>query len=94
MKKARVGDIEMDTNIDFIEATTHLPFERKKWSKNCAMCDIPSKQITVSNVCGYHVKDMLISSLKYKWCSLVLLLHFMSLMKSEIVWFLFITKGS
>lgn len=84
----------MDTNIDFIAATTHLPFEREKWSKNCAMCDIPSKQLTVSNVCGYHVKGMLISSLKYKWCSLVLLLHFMLLMKSEILWFLFITKGS
>ncbi len=58
MKKAWVGDIEMDKNIDFIAETTHLPFEREKWSKNCAMCDIPSKKLTISNVCGYHVNGM------------------------------------
>ena len=75
MKKSQVGDIDMDTNIDSIAPTTHLPFEREKWSKNYAMCDIPSKQVIVNNVCGYHVKGMPISSLKSKCRNLFLFLH-------------------
>jgi len=69
-----VGDIEMVIDIAFITTTTHLPFEREKWSKNCAMCDIPWKQHIFSKHCGYHVNGLPISSLKSKWHHLVLLL--------------------
>ena len=64
----------MVIDIDFIVETTHIPFERDKWSEIFIMCDIPLKKLIVSKYCGYHVKGMLISSLKSKWCHLVLLL--------------------
>lgn len=70
-----VGYLEMVIDIDFIVETTHIPFERDKWSKNCIMCDIPSKKLIVSKDCGYHVKGMPISSLKSKCRNLVLFLH-------------------
>jgi hypothetical protein len=69
--RAKIGDVQLEVNEDFISQATGLPAMGQKWFKNAKVEDVPWSLLFTSRKITSCDRGMLVSSLKPRWHDLI-----------------------
>jgi hypothetical protein len=77
--RAKVSDIQLEINEQFISLATGLPITGQRWSKNCKVEEVPWTLLFQSQKITSCDKGMLVTMLKQRWHDLVMIIkHFIT----------------
>jgi hypothetical protein len=69
--RAKVGDIQLELNEDFLSSATGLPAKGKKWFKNSKVDEVPWPLLFTSRKINSCDKGMPVTALKSRWHDLL-----------------------
>jgi hypothetical protein len=69
--RAKIGDIQLELNEDFISSATGLPAEGQKWFKNSKVDEVPWPLLFTSRKINSCDKGMPVTALKSRWHDLL-----------------------
>jgi hypothetical protein len=65
--RAKVGDVQLEIDEQFLSLTTSLPATGQKWSKNCKVEDVPWTFLFQSTRVSSCDKGLTANMLKQRW---------------------------
>jgi hypothetical protein len=71
--RAKVGDVQLEINEQFLSSATSLPATGQKWSKNCKVEDVPWTLLFQSRMVNSCEKGLPANMLKQRWHDLLMI---------------------
>jgi hypothetical protein len=71
--RAKVGDVKLEINEQFLSLATSLPTTGQKWSKNCKVEDVPWTLLFQSRMVNSYDKVLPVNLLKQYWHDLLMI---------------------
>jgi hypothetical protein len=71
--RAKVGDVQLEINEQFLSSTTSLPATGQKWSKNCKVEDVPWTLLFQYRMVNSCDKGLPTNMLKQRWHDLLMI---------------------
>jgi hypothetical protein len=72
--RAKVGDVQLEINEQFLSSATSLPTTGQKWSKNCKLEDVPWTFLFQSQTMNSCDKGWPANMLKQRWHDLLMII--------------------
>jgi hypothetical protein len=72
--RAKVGDVQLEINEQFLSSATSLPATGQKWSKNCKMEDVPWTFLFQYRMVDSCDKGWSANMLKQRWHDLLMII--------------------